>query len=398
MKHYLNKRMQDLAPNRMFELESLLDKEKDFISLAIGEPDFKTPWHIREEAIYTISKGFTFYSAIKGLEKLRIGIADYLYRRFSVTYHPDEILITSGASEAIDVAIRCLVDEDDEVIVVEPAYVSYMPELELAKAKIKKVVLKEEDNFILKPELLKTVVNEKTKAIILNYPNNPTGAVMSQEDYQAIIPIIKQYGILVIADEIYAELTYEEKHCSIASFEEIKDQVILISGFSKAFSMTGWRLGYVCAHPSFIQAFHALHGYASICASTISQFAGIEAVNNSDKDIAKMHDEFEKRRNFLVSELNEMGLKTHYPKGAFYVFPNVSSTGLDGYEFAKQLAQQENVLVVPGSCYSESFKDYIRISYAYSIEEIKQALTRIRRLLESLSRDKIANEEILNGR
>lgn len=394
MKKYLSSRLKAIPENKMIYLESLLDKNSDFISLAIGEPDFKTPWHVREEAMHIINKGFTFYSSIKGLEKLRQGISAYLKRRFNVLYHQEEILVTHGASEAIDLAIRALIDEGDEVIVVEPAYISYIPALEMVKARVKKIVLSESNNFVLSYDLLKEQVSPKTKALIINYPNNPTGAIMSKKDYQAIIPLIKENDILVIADEIYSELTYETKHFSIAEFEEIKDQVILISGFSKAFSMTGWRLGYMCGNKELINAMTVLHGYSNICASTISQFAGIEAVNGSDNDILKMHDEFEKRRNYLVSELNRIGLKTDYPKGAFYVFPNISSTGLNGYEFALKLAQEENVLVVPGLCYSDKFNDYIRISYAYSIEEIKKALIRIENLLKRIRSGKISEKEI----
>ncbi len=384
MKRFITKKYEQIPRSVMSEIEVLLDKDKEILSLSIGEPDFKTPYLIREEAIYNINKGNTFYSEILGFKKLRSEISIYLENRFNLKYGTDEILITNGSSEAIDVTFRALIDEGDEVVIVEPSYVSYEPLLTMLKANIKRIVCKEEDGFRLTKKALEEVVSKNTKILVINFPNNPSGAIMTKQDYDEIASIIKENDILVIADEIYAELTYEKNHYSVANNEMIKNNVILISGFSKAFAMTGWRLGYLCADLELIKAINLIHSYSAISANSISQFAGIAAVKYCQNEVYKMKNEFERRRNYLVESLNEIGLSTHYPEGAFYVFPNVSCLGIDGLEFAKRLAKEENLLVVPGEFYGKPFKNYIRISYAYSIEEIKEGLVRIKRMLEKI--------------
>lgn len=381
MRSFLNKNFYDVPKNIMPEIEALLDDSQEIISLAVGEPDFKTPWNICEEAIYRIEKGSTYYSEAGGLKQLRAGIKNYLAHRFDTHYNLDEILVTSGASEAIDLIMRTTLEKDDEVIVVEPSYVAYTPAIKASGGRVVGINTLEADDFKLTKDKLLKAITPKTKILLMNYPNNPTGGVMDKSDYEALIPIIKEHQLLVVADEIYAELTYGHQHCSIASFSAIKDQVILISGFSKAFSMTGWRLGYICGPKAIIEAMTMIHRYFAICASTISQFAGIEAINNSERAVENMRQEFLRRRNFIVNELNKMGLKTHFPKGAFYVFPSIDVTGMSDVDFAKKLAREYNLLVVPGSCYGQGGCGHIRISYAYSIEEIKKALDKLRQAL-----------------
>ena len=384
-KHLLNDMIQTIPPSGIRKFFDLANAMEGVVSLGVGEPDFDTPWHIREEAIYAIEKGRTFYSANSGLPELRKQIAAYLKRRFQLEYHWDrEILVTVGGSEAIDITFRSILNPGEEVILLSPGYVAYEPCIRLAGGIPVVVELTEENEFKLKKEQLQKAITPKTKAILMNFPGNPTGGVMTREDLAEIVPVLAEAGIAIVSDEIYAELTYSGKHCSIAEFEEVRDQVILISGFSKAYSMTGWRLGYIAAHEDLIGSMLKIHQYAIMCATTISQYAGIEAMHRGDRDVEMMKESFEQRRNFIVNGLNRLGLKCPMPQGAFYVFPSIRHTGMTSEQFCERLLEQEKVAVVPGTAFGSSGEGFVRISYAYSIDEIKAALQRIERFLKSL--------------
>lgn len=380
---YFSERVKSVPESAIRRFFDLASKTEGVISLGVGEPDFDTPWSIRAEAIYAIEKGYTFYTDNLGIKELRREICRYLKRRFDLQYdYEKQILVTVGGSEAIDLAMRTFVNPGDEVILVQPGYVAYEPAVLLAGGVPVIVECKEEDEFKLTANSLKAAITEKTKLLLINFPGNPTGGIMTQEDYAEIVPVIKESGILVLTDEIYAELNYEGKHCSIAQFDEIKDQVLLLNGFSKAYAMTGWRLGYLCAHPSFIESMCQIHQYTIMCPSTISQYAAVEASKNCDIRCEEMKASFEQRRNFIVNGLNRIGLPCPVPKGAFYVFPSIKSTGLTSEEFCIQLLQEEKVAVVPGYAFGACGEGYIRISYAYSIDEIKEALNRIERFMK----------------
>ena len=381
---YLNNRIKDIPTSPIGELQELCAASKDIIPLSIGEPDFDTPWHIREEAIYALKNNRTHYTVSSGLHQLRQEIGNYLNRRFELEYNENEIMVTVGASEGVDIALRCLLNEGDEVIILKPAYVAYEPLITLSGGVCKTIELKEENDFKLTPEDLKNAITPKTKVLLMNFPSNPTGGVMSKEDLDKIVPIIKENNIFVLSDEIYAELTYDFKHVSIASYPEIKDQVLLISGFSKAFAMTGWRLGYVCGNKEIIDVFKSIRDYSIMGPATFVQYGGIEAMRGGDNDIEKMKLEFERRRNYVVSRLNEMGLKCAKPKGAFYCFPNISSTGLNGHDFSIRLVKEKGVAVVPGVAFGENGQNNIRISYASKMEDLKEALNRIEAFINEL--------------
>ena len=381
---YLNNRIKDIPTSPIGELQELCAASKDIIPLSIGEPDFDTPWHIREEAIYALKNNRTHYTVSSGLHQLRQEIGNYLNRRFELEYSENEIMVTVGASEGVDIALRCLLNEGDEVIILKPAYVAYEPLITLSGGVCKTIELKEENDFKLTPEDLKNAITPKTKVLLMNFPSNPTGGVMSKEDLDKIVPIIKENNIFVLSDEIYAELTYDFKHVSIASYPEIKDQVLLISGFSKAFAMTGWRLGYVCGNKEIIDVFKSIRDYSIMGPATFVQYGGIEAMRGGDNDIEKMKLEFERRRNYVVSRLNEMGLKCAKPKGAFYCFPNISSTGLNGHDFSIRLVKEKGVAVVPGVAFGENGQNNIRISYASKMEDLKEALNRIEAFINEL--------------
>ena len=381
---YLNNRIKGIPTSAIGELQELCAASKDIIPLSIGEPDFDTPWHIREEAIYALKNNRTHYTVSSGLYQLRQEIGNYLNRRFELEYNENEIMVTVGASEGVDIALRCLLNEGDEVIILKPAYVAYEPLITLSGGVCKTIELKEENDFKLTPEDLKNAITPKTKVLLMNFPSNPTGGVMSKEDLDKIVPIIKENNIFVLSDEIYAELTYDSKHVSIASYPEIKDQVLLISGFSKAFAMTGWRLGYVCGNKEIIDVFKSIRDYSIMGPATFVQYGGIEAMRGGDNDIEKMKLEFERRRNYVVSRLNEMGLKCAKPKGAFYCFPNISSTGLNGHDFSIRLVKEKGVAVVPGVAFGENGQNNIRISYASKMEDLKEALNRIESFINEL--------------
>ena len=379
----INQTVRYIKPSGIRKFFDIAATKKGVISLGVGEPDFITPWHIREEAIHAIEKGRTFYTGNKGLPELRKGICDYYSRRFNVDYNGEEnCIITVGGSEAIDIVLRTILKPGDEVILPTPAYVAYAAIIEMAGGKVIEVQLKEEDEFKLTPEALRKVISERTKAVILNFPGNPTGGIMTYDDYGKIVPILKQHHIFAVTDEIYAELTYEGKHCSIAVFEEIKARVIIINGFSKAYSMTGYRVGYILAHKDIIEMCLKIHQYTIMCATTPCQYAAIEAVNNGDNDIEEMFLSFRQRRNYIVKELNRIGLKTHMPQGAFYVFPSIAITGMKCEEFCERLLEEENLALVPGNAFGDAGEGYVRISYAYSLDEIKLAISKLEHFLE----------------
>ncbi len=379
----LSDRVKTIKPSgirKFFDLASQMD---DVISLGVGEPDFATPWAIREAAIYSIEKGKTFYTANQGLLELREEICDYYKRRFHVSYDAnDHCILTVGGSEGIDIAIRSILNPGEEMIVLDPGYVAYTPGVELAGGIPVHLELRDEDEFKLTPELLKSAITPKTKAILLNYPSNPTGGFMTKEDYEKIVPIIKESGIIVLSDEIYAELSYEEEFCSIASFDEIKDQVIIVSGFSKAFAMTGWRLGYVLANKTLTSAMKKIHQYIIMSAPTAAQYGALEGLRHCQDEVESMRDSYKTRRNFLVKAFNDMGLYTFKPQGAFYVFPCIRSTGLTSDEFCEKLLEDQKVACVPGTAFGAAGEGFIRVSYAYSLEELKVAVEKIKLFVE----------------
>ena len=382
----LNNTVREIPPSGIRKFFDLASEMEGVISLGVGEPDFDTPWKIREAAIYSIEQGKTFYTANKGLAELRKEICRYQKRRFNLDYdYEKECVVTVGGSEAIDLAFRSLINPGDGVILVQPSYVAYTPGVQLAGGKVVNIELKEDNQFKLTPELLEAAITPKTKAILLNYPSNPTGGFMTREDYEKIVPIIKEHEIIVITDEIYAELSYEQKFCSIAAFPEIKDQVILVSGYSKAYAMTGWRLGYVLANEVLTNAMNKIHQYVIMSAPTGAQYGAIEAMRHCDNEIEKMRQAYMLRRNYIVKAFNDMGLHTFTPQGAFYVFPCIKSTGMTSEQFCEELLKDQLVACVPGNAFGQAGEGYIRVSYAYSIEQIKEATSRIKKFLDKLN-------------
>ena len=378
----INPVVRDLPPSGIRKFFDLANQMEGVISLGVGEPDFATPWSIREAAIYSIEKGKTFYTANQGLLELRKEICRYQKRKFGLDYTPEQCIVTVGGSEAIDLALRTVISPGDEVILLQPSYVAYTPGVKLAGGVEKNIILTEENEFKLTPELLKAAITDKTKAILLNYPSNPTGGVMTYEDYEKLVPIIKEAGLIVITDEIYAELSYETKFCSIAVFDEIKDQVLLVSGYSKAYAMTGWRLGYVLGNRYLISMLNKIHQYVIMSAPTVAQYGAIDAMRHCDDEIERMRQSYLTRRNFVVKAFNSMGLKTFTPQGAFYIFPCIKSTGLTSEQFCEELLKDQLVACVPGSAFGEAGEGYIRVSYAYSLAELKAATEKIRLFLE----------------
>lgn len=386
MEQYLSKKVKEIKPSgirKFFDLAASMD---DVVSLGVGEPDFDTPWHIREAAIYSIESGKTFYTANQGLKELRVEICKYMKRRFSLDYDADaNVVVTVGGSEGIDIAMRAIIDPGDEVILMQPNYVAYEPSVQLAGATPVFIDLKEEYQFKLTPEALEAAITPKTKLLLLNFPSNPTGGVMTYEDYLPLVPIIKKHQLIVISDEIYAELSYDTKHASLANFPEIKDQIIIINGFSKAFAMTGWRLGYVLANETFTKAMNKIHQFIIMSAPTAAQYGAIEALRHGEEHVNEMRTSYQNRRNFIVQGFKRIGLPTHLPQGAFYIFPCIKSTGLTSSEFCERLLNEQKVAVVPGTAFGEAGEGYIRVSYAASLEEIKIALERIEIFLKNLS-------------
>lgn len=370
--------IRDIAPSGIRKFFDIANEMKDAISLGVGEPDFDTPWHIREEGIYNLEKGKTVYTSNSGLLELRQEISTYLSRRFNITYNPKtEILVTVGASEGIDLALRALLNPGDEVLIPEPSYVSYKPCTIMAGGKPVAINTNAEDEFRLTPEQLRTHITDKTKALILPYPNNPTGGIMEKEDLERIADVLREKDILVISDEIYAELTYDKEHVSIASLPGMYENTLVLNGFSKAYAMTGWRLGYAAGPEELIAMMTKIHQYAIMCAPTTSQYAAIEALRNGDSDVIEMRNAFNRRRRVMVDAFRNMGMDCFEPLGAFYVFPSIKITGMTSEEFCKKLLYEQKVAVVPGTAFGESGEGFIRCSYAYSIDNIKEALRRI---------------------
>ena len=381
----LSKKAVDLKPSGIRKFFDILDEMQGVISLTVGQPDFITPWHIREAAIESLEKGKTYYTSNSGLMEFRRAIADYLERRFSVSYDPaGEIIVTVGGSEAIDLAIRAIVEPGDEVLVVEPSYVCYTPITELTGGVPVVIPTRVEDKFKLTPELLKRYITPKTKMLVLPYPNNPTGAIMTEEDLKKIADVIKDTNIVVLSDEIYGELTYGRRHCSFASIPDMHERTIYVGGFSKTYAMTGWRLGYVCAPKEISKQMLKIHQYAIMCAPTASQYAGIDAAVNGDDDIEYMRECYNQRRRMLLSGLNEIGLECFEPEGAFYVFPNIGKFGLPSEKFCERLLYEEKCAIVPGTAFGESGEGFARISYAYSVEHISRAIDRLDKFLNKL--------------
>ena len=377
-----------LKPSGIRKFFDVVNEMPDAISLGVGEPDFDTPWHVREEGIFSLEKGRTFYTSNSGLMELRKEIDTYLTRRFGVSYDPQgEILITVGGSEAIDLAFRAMINpgEGEEIIIPQPSYVSYEPCAILAGAKPVVIDLKAENDFRLTAEELKAAITDKTKILVLPFPNNPTGAIMERKDLEAIAPIIEENDIYVLSDEIYAELTYTDTgHVTIASLPGMRDRTILINGFSKAYAMTGWRLGYACGPKNIIAQMTKIHQYAIMCAPTTSQYAAVEALRNGDKDVEEMCDAYNQRRRYLINTFKQMGLPCFEPFGAFYIFPCIKEFGLTSDEFATRLLMEEKVAVVPGTAFGNSGEGFLRISYAYSMEALKEALGRIEHFVNRL--------------
>ena len=381
----LSDKVVSMKPSGIRKFFDILNEVPGVISLTVGEPDFKTPWHVREAAITSLEKGKTAYTSNTGLLEFRKQISSYLERRFDVSYDPsNEMIITVGGSEAIDLAIRAIVEPGDEVLIVEPAYVCYVPMTELSGGVPVVIPTRVEDKFKLTPELLRKYITPKTKMLILPYPNNPTGAIMTEEDLRKIADVIKDTNIVVLTDEIYGELTYGRRHFSFAAIPEMWDRTIYVGGFSKSYAMTGWRLGYVCAPKEITKQMLKIHQYAIMCAPTMSQYAGIEAVMNGDEDIEYMKDCYNQRRRMLLSGLNEIGLSCFEPEGAFYVFPRIGEYGLSSDEFCERLLYEEKCAIVPGNAFGASGEGFARISYAYSVEHISRAIDRIDKFLKRI--------------
>ena len=373
----------ETPPSGIRKYFDLINEMKDAISLGIGEPDFETPWCIREEGIYSLEKGKTFYSSNAGFIELRNEIDSYMRRRFNLQYDPvNEILVTVGGSEAIDIALRTFAGPGDEVIIPEPSFVAYKGCVMFAGATPVPLELKAEDRFRLKPEQILNLITDKTKVLIIGYPNNPTGATMDYEDYEAVVKVLKDRDIIVISDELYAELIYKGKHISIAQFPEMKDKTIVINGFSKAFAMTGWRIGFACGPSDAIDQMKKIHQYALMCSPTTAQYAAIAALKNGESDMRLMVDEYNRRRRVMVDGFNKIGLSCFEPFGAFYCFPDIRSTGLNSDAFCEGLLKEEKVLTVPGSAFGECGEGFVRATYATSIDNIREALKRIARFVE----------------
>ncbi len=387
MRNPLSERITEVPFSGIRKFFDIAAEMKDVISLGVGEPDFDTPWHIRDEGIYSLEKGRTAYTSNAGLKELKIEIAKYLNRRFQVSYdYNTEMMITVGGSEAIDIAMRAMLDPGDEVLIPQPSYVSYMPCAVLANGAPVIINLKEENEFRLTAEELEASITPKTKLLVLPFPNNPTGAVMERKDLEAIAEVIKKHDLFVLSDEIYAELTYLEgqDHVTIASLPGMWERTVLINGFSKAYAMTGWRLGYACAPKVILEQMLKIHQYAIMCAPTTSQYAAVEAVRSGDADVAGMREEYNGRRRYLMHRFHEMNLKCFEPFGAFYAFPCIQEFGMTSEEFATRMLQEEKVVVVPGTAFGDCGEGFLRISYAYSLESLKEALDRLESFIRKL--------------
>lgn len=391
MKNLLADQVVGLKPSGIRKFFDIVSERKDAISLGVGEPDFATPWHIRDEGIYSLEKGHTKYTSNAGLMALREEICHYLYRTQGVRYNPaKQVVVTVGGSEAIDIGMRAMINpgQGEEVLIPQPSYVSYEPCAILAGAKPVIIDLKAENEFRLTPEELSAAITDKTKLLILPYPNNPTGAIMERENLEAIAEIIREKDIFVMSDEIYGELTYKGKHTSIAGLPGMQERTLLINGFSKAYAMTGWRMGYACGPQPVIEQMTKIHQFAIMCAPTTAQYAGVEALKNGDEDIAEMRTAYNQRRRYLMHAFKEMGLECFEPYGAFYVFPCIKEFGMSSEEFASRFLEEEQVAAVPGNAFGDSGEGYLRISYAYSLEKLKVAMERLSRFITRLREEK----------
>lgn len=385
MRNPLSERIVDIPFSGIRKFFDIAAEMTDVISLGVGEPDFDTPWHIRDEGIYSLERGKTAYTSNAGLKELKIEIAKYLERRFQVSYdYNTEMMVTVGGSEAIDMAMRAMLDPGDEVLIPQPSYVSYVPCATLANGTPIIINLKEENEFRLTAEELEAAITPKTKLLVLPFPNNPTGAIMERKDLEAIAEVVKKHDLYVISDEIYAELSYLEDHVTIASLPGMRERTVLINGFSKAYSMTGWRLGYACAPKIILEQMLKIHQYAIMCAPTTSQYAAVEAVRNGDEDVATMREEYNGRRRYLMHRFKEMGLQCFEPYGAFYAFPSIQEFGITSDEFATRMLKEKKVVVVPGTAFGDCGEGFLRISYAYSLDQLKEALDRMEEFVTEL--------------
>lgn len=385
MRDFLAKKVKDIKPSGIRKFFDIAKDIEGAISLGVGEPDFDTPWHIREEGIYTLEQGKTVYTSNAGLKELRSEICNFMKRKYNLDYTWDKnVLVTVGGSEAIDVALRAMIEPGDEVIIPNPCYVSYEPCAVLAGATVKTINLKNENEFRLTAAELEAAITPKSKILLLNYPNNPTGAIMEKKDLEAICEVIKKHDLFVISDEIYSELSYFDPHVSIAEIDGMKERTLVINGFSKTYSMTGWRLGYACGPNEIIAQMTKIHQFCIMCAPTTSQYAAVEALKNGDNDVSDMRDAYNERRRYVVHRLNQMGLPCFMPKGAFYVFPDIRGFKLSSDDFALRLLNEQKVVVVPGTAFGESGEGFIRISYAYSLDDLKKALNRVEEFLKTL--------------
>ena len=389
MRNPLSETIVQIEPSGIRKFFDIVSEMKDAISLGVGEPDFDTPWHIREEGIYSLEKGRTFYTSNAGLKELKQEICRYLYRRFDVSYNPDsEVMVTVGGSEAIDIALRAMCDPGDEVLIPQPSYVSYVPCTMLAGGKPVVIELEEKDNFKLTPEKLLEKITDKTKILVMPFPNNPTGAIMTKEDLAPIVDIIIKKDLFVISDEIYSELTYGTDHATIAAFPEMKDRTILINGFSKSYAMTGWRLGYAAAPHRILEQMLKIHQFAIMCAPTTSQYAAVSALRDGDNDVQMMREAYDQRRRFVLHAFKEMGLDCFEPEGAFYAFPSIKRFGMTSDEFATRFLREEKVAVVPGTAFGASGEGFLRVSYAYSLKNLKEALGRMANFVKRLDEER----------
>ena len=385
MRNPLSEKIVSIPPSGIRKFFDIVSEMEGAISLGVGEPDFETPWHIREEGIYTLEKGRTFYTSNAGLKELKIEICKYLQRRCNVAYdYNTEVTVTVGGSEAIDIALRAMLDPGDEVLIPQPSYVSYVPCTVLADGVPVVIELEEKDQFKLTKEKLLEKITPKTKILVLPFPNNPTGAVMTREDLAEIVPVIIENDLFVISDEIYSELTYNGDHVTIASFPGMKERTILINGFSKSYAMTGWRLGYAAGPAEILKQMIKIHQFAIMCAPTTSQYAAVSALRDGDEDVRTMRESYNQRRRYLMNAFEEMGLDCFEPHGAFYMFPSIKRFGMTSDEFATRLLKEEKVAVVPGTAFGDSGEGFLRISYAYSLEDLKRALARIENFIKRL--------------
>ena len=385
MREPLSKKIVEIKPSGIRKFFDMVSEMPDAISLGVGEPDFDTPWRIREEGIYSLERGRTFYTSNSGLKELKMEIGKYLQRKINVSYDPNsEIIVTVGGSEGIDIALRAMLDPGDEVLIPQPSYVSYLPCTILANGTPVVISLKEENDFKLTAEELEAAITPKTKLLVLPFPNNPTGAIMTREDLEPVAEVVKKHDLYVLSDEIYSELTYGCDHVSIAALPGMRDRTLVINGFSKGFAMTGWRLGYICGQKHIAEQMLKIHQFAIMCAPTNSQYAAIEGLRNCDDEVQQMRTAYNQRRRYLLHEFGKMGLSCFEPFGAFYVFPSIKEFGMTSEEFATRLLDEEKVAAVPGTAFGECGEGFLRVSYAYSLDDLREAIGRLGRFVERL--------------